>query len=107
MADVTTQTQFVREAPEIEAYKVGLLQLAKQRAETPINLADPELQMQVAGLSPQQMRAMETYESGIGSYQPYFADAYSTIGQGIDTTRQGISLADEAVSATCYTTSIR
>ena len=96
MADVTTQTQFVREAPEIEAYKVGLLQLAKQRAETPINLADPELQMQVAGLSPQQMRAMETYESGIGSYQPYFADAYSTIGQGIDTTRQGISLADEA-----------
>lgn len=101
-SDVTTQTQFVREAPQIEAYKLGLLELAKQRAEIPVNVSDPRLQQQVAGLSPQQLSAIQNYEAGIGSYQPYMEDAYSTLGQGIGTVQQGLGFADEAADIARY-----
>ena len=100
--DVTTQTQFVREAPQIEAYKLGLLELAKQRAEIPVNVSDPRLQQQTAGLSPQQLSAIQNYEAGIGSYQPYMEDAYSTLGQGIGTVQQGLGFANEAADMARY-----
>ena len=101
-SDVTTQTQFVREAPQIEAYKLGLLELAKQRAEIPVNVSDPRLQQQVAGLSPQQLSAIQNYEAGIGSYQPYMENAYSTLRQGIGTVQQGLGFADEAADIARY-----
>ena len=96
MTETTIQTQFLREAPEIEAYKLGLLDLAKQRAEVPVNLADPELTYRVADLSPEQRLASERYQAGLGSYQPFLEDAYGTIGQGVGTTQQGLGFADEA-----------
>lgn len=96
MPEVTTQTQYVREAPQIEAYKIGLLDLAKRRAEVPIDLSRPELTYQVADLSPQQRKAAEMYEAGLGSYRPFLEEAYGTIGEGVDTTRQGLGFADEA-----------
>ena len=36
--DVTTQTQYVREAPEIEARKLGLMDVARQLADTVLNI---------------------------------------------------------------------
>jgi hypothetical protein len=102
MAEVTTQEQIVREAPEIEAYKLGLLDLAKQRGEIPVNLPD----MQVAGLLPEQITARELAAQGIGAYQPYTDEAgkaYRAAAQGygalpsygteaMDAVRQGANI---------------
>ena len=60
-----TTTQIVREAPEIEAYKLGLLKSA-QALQMP-TLPD----YQVAGMSQDQINALATWRSGIGAYQPY------------------------------------
>lgn len=63
MADVTEQ--IVREAPEVEAYKLGLMKSAQA-------LPAPTLPAyQVAGMSPEQMQAMQLGVSGIGAYSPY------------------------------------
>ena len=81
MADVTSQEQIVREAPDIEAYKIGLLELAKQRGEIPVNLPD----MEIAGLMPEQITARELAAQGIGAYQPYMDEAgqaYRAAAQG-------------------------
>jgi len=78
VADTTTQTQIVREAPEIEAYKLGLLELAKQRGEVPINLPAYE----VAGLTAEQQQAVRMAQEGIGSYLPYIQGATGAIQQG-------------------------
>jgi hypothetical protein len=81
MADVTTQEQIVRESPEIEAFKLGLLDLAKRRAEIPVNL--PEAQ--VAGFTPEQLTARLLAAQGIGSYEPYMTgagEAYQTAARG-------------------------
>ena len=64
MANETT-TQIVREAPELEAYKLGLMKTAQ-------GLEMPTLpSYQVAGLSPQQQAAIKLGQQGIGAYQPY------------------------------------
>ena len=73
MADVTTTEQIVREAPSIEAYKLGLLDLAKTRATMPVDIPN----MTVAGQTPQQLYATELAAKGIGSYQPYLNTATS------------------------------
>ena len=38
MAETTTQEYITREAPEIEAYKLGLLDVAKKVSEQPVNI---------------------------------------------------------------------
>ena len=67
MADTTVQEQIVRESPEIEAYKLGLLQLAKQRASIPVQLPT----YQVAGLAPEQEQAVRMAQMGLGAYLPF------------------------------------
>jgi hypothetical protein len=77
----TTQEQITREAPEIEAYRLGLLDLAKKQAETPVNLPT----LRAAELTPQQISALQMAGQGIGSYTPYMqsaGQAYSTAAQG-------------------------
>ena len=101
---VTTE-QIVREAAEVEARKLGLLDTAKNLASTPVggfryddlgnpileNVIDPVTglpvqddqgnviqrpvraglpEQQIAGLSPQQQRALQVGESGVGSFAP-------------------------------------
>lgn len=71
MAEATTQTQVVREAPEIEAQKIGLLKSAKA-------LPMPELPAyQVAEMSQAQKDAIARGLAGIGAYQPYMEKALS------------------------------
>ena len=81
-----SQTVIQREAPEIEAYKLGLMEQAKALAGAP-----PTAEM-LANLSPKQLglaglqqdaidMATEGLEGGIGGYQQYLADA----GAGFDT----------------------
>ena len=51
--DTTTQTQYVREAPEIEARKLGLMDTASQLAGTALNIPT----QQVAGFTGNQQDA--------------------------------------------------
>src|SRR4051812_44555326 len=66
MVDSTTQ-QIVSESPAIEAYRLGLLDLAKQRAEVPVYIPDT----QIAGMTANQQQAIAMGQQGIGGYQPY------------------------------------
>jgi hypothetical protein len=71
MVETTTQEYITREAPEIEAYKLGLLDVAKNVSEKPVNIPA----MEIAGMSPQQQDALRMASSGIGIYQPYMNQA--------------------------------
>jgi hypothetical protein len=70
------ETQIVREAPEIEAYKLGLLKSAKALAETTPNLPT----YQVAGMSGAQQQALTQGQQGIGAYMPYLTGAAGMLG---------------------------
>ena len=72
------QTQIVREAPEIEAYKLGLLKQAQALYGTPMNLPA----VQAAGLAPGQEQAAALARQGIGAWQPYLSQGATTVGQG-------------------------
>ena len=67
MADVTYAGQIVREAPEIEAYKLGLLKAAQQQIAQPMTMPA----YQAAGLQGLQQTALGA------------AGAYQQAGQGI------------------------
>jgi hypothetical protein len=74
MAEITEQ--IVREAPGIEAYKLGLLESAKALSNQPVNLPG----YQVAGLSPDQTQAFDMARQGIGAYQPYLYGGGASLG---------------------------
>ena len=75
---MATETQIIREAPEIEAYKLGLLQDAKLLADKGITLPT----QQVAGFTGLQDLAFKAAQQagGIGGYQPYLTQAGYTMG---------------------------
>jgi hypothetical protein len=73
---VETTEQIVREAPDIEAYKIGLLQSAKALADKGITIP----QQQVAAMSGLQTQAAQMAQQGIGAYQPYLQEAGYTLG---------------------------
>jgi hypothetical protein len=70
-----------REAPDIEARKLGLIDSAKALTEKGYVLPDYVL----AGLTPEQQQAFKLAQSGIGAYQPYLdaAKDYTEQGQNI------------------------
>jgi hypothetical protein len=73
MAETTTTQQIVREAPEIEAYKLDLLKQAKGLAfnEGRTPLAEQLPGYNVAGFAPAQQTAMNAAISqGIGAFDP-------------------------------------
>ena len=73
---VETTEQIVREAPEIEAFKIGLLQEAEALTNRGIKLP-PQLVAQLSGL---QQTALQGVQQGIGNYQPYLQEAGYTLG---------------------------
>lgn len=81
----TYQTQISREAPEIEAYKVGLLEEAKRLYGTPISLPAVE----ATGLSLGQTQAADLARQGIGAYEPYLQAGSQAVTQGMGLTQQG------------------
>ena len=76
--DVTTQTQYVREAPEIEARKLGLMDTARQLAETGLNIPTQE----VAEFTGNQQDAFDMQRQGLGTYQNYLDNAANMAYQG-------------------------
>ena len=69
--DVTTQTQYVREAPEIEARKLGLMDTASQLAQTGLTIPT----QQVAGFEPTQTQAFQRQQAGLGTFEPFLGAA--------------------------------
>lgn len=84
MADTQYTEQIVREAPQIEAYKLGLLQSAKGLSDQPVNLPG----YQVAGFGPDQLQAFNIARQGIGAYQPYLYGGSQALQQGLGTTQE-------------------
>jgi hypothetical protein len=119
MAETTYTGQIVREAPEIEAYKVGLLEAARQQVGKPVDLPA----VQAAGLSDLQLGATQLGTgymqggAGVGGYAPFLQQganamqaglgALGQAGQGIaginvnpyyDLSQQGMTAAAQAAS---------
>jgi hypothetical protein len=92
------QEQIVREAPEIEERKIGLMTDAKAMADA-ANLRALEGEYltpdyEVAGMSPDQLAALQMGRQGIGAYQPFMTAASrdvtagsSMLGEGADVLR--------------------
>jgi hypothetical protein len=96
MADVLSQSQFIREAPEIEAQKLGLLESAKAQVDA-TNLAASQGNFltpnyQIAGMSGNQINAIRGGQEGIGAYQPYMTNAYGQLGQGQQAVATGVDV---------------
>jgi hypothetical protein len=80
MATTTTE-QIIREAPETEALRLGLVETARA-------MPMPQLPaFQVAGMSPSQQAAISRGQQGIGSYIPYTTAA----GQGYNYAQELLS----------------
>ena len=82
MAEITEQ--IVREAPQIEAYKLGLLESAKKLSEQPLTMPA----YQVAGLTEAQKQAGSLATQGIGAYQPFLQAGQTALETGIGTLGQ-------------------
>jgi len=95
MADETVTQQIVRESPEIEAYKLKLLQEAQNLAfnvdRTPLSQLLPAYQ--VSDFSPAQLAAMTAAEQqGIGAYTPYMEAANQALGAAYGTTGEAADI---------------
>ena len=78
---MATETVITRESPEIEAYRLGLLESAKQLADQPEGLGLPDYL--VSGLTPEQQAAQALSMAGVGSYAPFLQGGDQAIATGI------------------------
>lgn len=86
---MATETQIVREAPEIEAYKLGLLKESQRLYGQPLSLPAVE----AAGLSATTRQAADLAKQGIGAYQPYIDAGSQGISQGQNLAQSGAQIA--------------
>jgi len=82
----TVQETITREAPQIEAQRLALLQDAQQLARQPLALPD----FQVSDLSPLQQQANALAQQGVGTFQPFLDQAAATTGLGTGTVAEGV-----------------
>ena len=94
----TIAEQIVREAPEIEARKLGLMDSAKLLADKPIKQFD----YQVAPLTGDQLSAIELGRQGIGGYQPYLTRATGALDTATGLTGEAVSTLREADTRAQY-----
>ena len=97
MPETTIQEQIIREAPEIEAIKLGLLQSGKKLADIPIPLPP----QQVAGFAPLQERAFAEAvgPQGIGAYLPSLTAGTAALETGLGTIGAALGPIEEARAA--------
>lgn len=83
------ETVITREAPEIEAYKLGLMEQAKALTSAPPMGGLPAITSQ--GVTEAQQQAINLAQSGVGAYQPFLTQGATTMGQatGLFGTGQG------------------
>jgi len=94
MPDRTITEQLVREAPEIEAFKLGLLQSGRDLANIP--LQDQIPQQQVAGLSSLEKQALAGAGTagGIGGYRGLAQTGRGALSGGLGVFNQGLNVLD-------------
>lgn len=82
MAEPQITEQIVREAPEIEAIKLALLQDAQTLADQPITFGPDGMisDYSVADFTDLQTKALKDAETGIGTYGQYITDADALLG---------------------------
>ena len=97
MPETTIQEQIIREAPEIEAIKLGLLQSGRELADRPVALPP----QQVAGFAPLQQRAFTEAlgPQGIGAYLPGLTTGTAALGTGLATTGAAFDPVEQARTA--------
>ena len=95
MVDMTYSTQYVREAPEIEAYKLGLINEARELYNQPMTLPAVE----AAALSGTELQGIDFAKQGVGAFEPYIQAASQGVTQGMDLTQRG-ALAAGAIDTT-------
>ena len=66
---MATETVITREAPEIEAYKLGLMEQAKALTSAPPIGGQPAITSQ--GMTQAQQDALNAASTGLGGYQSY------------------------------------
>ena len=77
MADTTTQQYITREPDWMEALRQGLISDVKGVTS---NAPETMATYSVAGLSPEQQRAVQMAKEGIGAYKPYMESAGAAMG---------------------------
>ena len=94
MPERTITEQLVREAPEIEAFKLGLLQSGRDLANIP--LQDQIPQQQVADLSSLEKQALAGAGTagGIGGYRGLAQTGRGTLSGGLGVFNQGLNVLD-------------
>ena len=94
MSTRTIQEQVVREAPEIEAIKLGLLQSGRDLANIPLQNQIPI--QQVAGLSNLEKQAIAGAGTagGIGGYRALAQTGRAALGGGLGVFNQGLNVLD-------------
>ena len=98
MPETTIQEQIVREAPEIEAIKLGLLQSAQKLADQPVTL--PE--QQIADFSALQQQAFQQAvdpTTGVGAFLPGVTAGTQALGTGLATTQAALAPVEQARQA--------
>jgi hypothetical protein len=98
MVDMTYSTQYVREAPEIEAYKLGLINEARDLYNQPMDLPAVE----AAALSGTELQGIDFAKQGIGAFEPYIQAASQGVTQGMDLTQRGALAAGAIETAPQY-----
>jgi len=109
---MATTTQIIREAPEIEALKRGLIESAKGLVEgytidpvtgeqVPVEGGGRQIlpTQQIAGFDPLQQKAFAAADpgaAGIGGYKPYMATGTGTLGTGLGTMGTGLGTVGQA-----------
>jgi len=89
MVDKTISEQIIRESPEVEALKLGLIESAKDLADISIKLP----QQKIADFSALQKAAQALGQApgGIGGYQPYLTKGAGTLDTALGTLGQAVS----------------
>jgi len=94
MATSNVQEQITREASDIEQRKVAMMDSAKALADAAnVNALSGKYltpDYQVAGMSPDQLNALDLGRQGIGAYQPYMQAATKQYGLAGNTVQQGV-----------------
>lgn len=85
MADTTLSQQQTVLDPKTQAYWEGLMDIAKKRSETPVDIPG----YQFAEFDPMQTSAFNLAQQGVGSYQPFVQSASEAFGTGISSLAGG------------------
>jgi len=89
---IETQEIIQREAPDIEALKLGLMKQAQALVSAPPIGGLPSLE--IAGLDPLQAQAAAVAQAGIGAYKPFLTEGQQAILAGQGATLGGLGAYD-------------